>query len=431
MSEYEKTKQRNKINFNLPVNYNLVTNRRYVEYRSVGTTYSHGNQIEFKVKSNFDYIYNKTSFIKLKFTPSDTINFGSCDALNLFDELTIIDGNGLVLDNIKKKHIENRLKKYFQNSNDELKLKYNNKGYYPPTDLTDDPKSIFTNNTDYYSIYDVTDPTIFILPLDILFNILRPLNDTLYPDVFYNDLTIRILLNNSANSYITAGGVVSYTIQDVSLFLDSYTLSKKLYDALLDETIEKGFDLPYITYDIERFNMANITNVENHFMYTKNLNHALSCCGAFFESASENNVNFDSNEPCSIVSSYQFRISSNYYPNQTVNDIELMYHYALQFYKKRGSVSLDIYRPRNLAAPTGPTAPYSRGEGILVADFSRSCNKNDKTSTRQISQDTPLDLFVTLNLPTNTEPKDFYFYLIIYHIKTVKLYSNEKSIISY
>lgn len=425
MKNFNNVKKINKLNYDSPSNYNLVTNRRFVRHRATSDRYNATSVMDLFVRSGFDYVYNKNSFLKVTVNVSDVNNFGSGDALNLIDEVIITDNNGVLLEHTKNIDIEHRLGKFYKNSSDNLKYLFNDLGFYPNPLLTDDPLDVFDNNRSLNSMYGNSQIMTYLLPLKALSPFFNPYMDTLYPDLVYNDLHIQVKFNESKKIFIT-DNPETYNITNCELYLDSFTLSKKLYDALLNESVKHSIMLSYINYDVQRYTLESNNN---QLIYVKSLNHACSCVGVVYENNISDSTVIDSLHPSNITSSYQFRLNSNMYPSYPGDNIHLNYKYALDYYKPhKGAVTFNLFEPRNAAIPT---SPFSRGEGVMIGDFSRSASKKDKSSTQPINKDQPLEIYLEVSPPTGSVASDFHFYLFVYHMKLIKLYSNEKAIVFY
>lgn len=233
---------------------------------------------------------------------NQALSFESGSVMNLFSEIRILSKNGAELDRISNANHWYRY--YIRNCIPQDKL--DEYGFWWGSDGT----ALTTNSTRDY-----------IIPLSFISGLFRPHGGVKLPPQLLSGARIEIELEEAAQAVFGVVGV-NYVVYNPEIQLDESTVNDNILKILSEESANNGLE---ITYD-RVFSQKESIGTQTTF--NTQIKKAVSQCTKVvvvpINSAEQNQSIYDSFKSLNgsaEFKKYQFRLASNYFPNQEVNSI--------------------------------------------------------------------------------------------------------------
>jgi hypothetical protein len=371
----------NGLSYRMPSNMSVVVSRTMKRSYANLDSYGPGGKIIITWNSGNEYVNGMNSYLtfdaQVVGAAGTTASLGSGSAINFIENVTVNSIQGTEVDRVEGVNVYRRDYDRYTYSQDYINNIGSVMGY-----STTESGVTNANNTLTAS------PQRYCIPLSKLCGLCN--TSVLIPSMLAGGLRFEIKLD-SLNTALKVGAIVptSYTITNVNMHLDSYSLADSIQKRLMQEAASTGLEFFYETYDRTRHNI-NASNKAN-ITVRKAVSRALSAYAKTRLTADVSNAAKDSmaSEP-NKVNSFFWRLGSLNFPNQRLVNKTEQYYYAqyamgkLLHPHKNNSISLsDFLATEGLAAVTLERSSILSLSGLPV--------NNSRTLQIEVDYDTSSD----------------------------------------
>lgn len=362
---------RNGLFYKMPQSLSTTVNRTFKKEFAHKQTYLEGQTIVFDLNTGSDYIDPASCMLSFNLeviattaTPAtgDTYSFGigSGTAANLISEIRILSKNGTEVDRTQHANVLSKIRTdYLYSEDGQRGLQM--AGYLPTsTKAVDAPvgTSFSANNA-----VQATRTRRFVIPLSLMSGFFRPtVKGMKIPAGLASGMRIEMTLDVAGRALVNelggAGRTLSYTMTDPVFYMMSHSLNDPTQAMLMQNSAETGLEYTFPSY----FNTPLTTNANSINEQVKRaVSQATSVFAAAYltgDSVNEEKDSFGS-IPSARFADFQWRVGSQYYPQQTVtNSTEAWYVSEGAFNKLRDMMTF----PANVSK-----TDYDTGGKFLVA----------------------------------------------------------------
>lgn len=260
--EVEALREANALTYVRPSNISLIDRRIFKSYNFSSNSYELGSTFQLISNSGGDSVYGPSSYLRLEYTCTVDLDFGSGSILNLFKSIRLTHRSGEILEYIDNLNLLANLKRYWFLSRDDrekldglLGTKISTAVYNAPVA----PPTASTNNTQYTNIPGAG-THVAIIPMSMLCGLFGNVGQMMPASLCAGmklELELAPILQISTNNTGVVGAQI--TNMKPTLVLDSASLFDIVNKQLLSEQADvdqSGIQFTYVTY----FNTNAITN---------------------------------------------------------------------------------------------------------------------------------------------------------------------------
>lgn len=307
----------NNLIYEMPKSLSLATGRTHVCQYPQNQSYKvdRNSTIVFQWNTGNAYIDTANSYLRFKMKASGTANvvpasFNYGSALNLFHEYRIRSRSGVELDRLENCNLYNQFRLKYTKSTNWLNTVGQPFFYLSNSAIFNQANTIITD---------------VCIPLCELATFFCPLKKgQLLPPQIASGLQIELSLESiaraffDANSFFQAGSSLELT--DIAMVLDTVSLSDETSKLLNLESSQSGLEWCYNR--VYNYSATYAAGTQN---FTMQVSKAVSQATHAFM-VTQNSVNAQLGTVDSFIAepfaykSWQFRLGSQYYPNQMVNN---------------------------------------------------------------------------------------------------------------
>lgn len=234
----------------------------------------------------------------------------------------------------------------------------------------------YESNGNYQSIStDAANPTKLGIPMSLVCGFFAP--NRMIPHFLTSGLKLNIKLASAANALIaTVAGTpqTTFTISDVYMAADSFIPNDEILEELTEMSTGGNLTYSFPTYGLTP---KSLTGTSLHITSEQAIAFADIAWLVSRQTSAVDDAKYDSlaGEGAAAISNYQYRLGSQYYPpNRLENPVE-MYHWSLNSWGQLNgaSVSYDDFFGVDLTNSAGWSDwTQARGEGLMVCSLERS-----------------------------------------------------------
>lgn len=324
---------RNGLFYKMPQSLSTSVNRTFKKEFAHKQTYLQGQTIVFDLNTGSDYIDPTSCMLSFDLevvantgTPaagdSYTFGVGSGTAANLISEIRILSKNGTEVDRTQHANVLSKIRTdYLYSEDGQRGLQM--AGYLPTSTKAVDAPAGTPFSAD--STNQANRTRRFVIPLSLMSGFFRPtVKGMKIPAGLSSGMRIEMTLDVAGRALVnTSGGgdgtTLSYTMTDPVFYMMSHSLNDPTQAMLMQNSAETGLEYTFPSY----FNTPLTTNAGS---INEQVKRAVSQATSVFTSAylTTNSVletvdSFASIDSA-LMSNFQYRVGSNYYPQQTVTD---------------------------------------------------------------------------------------------------------------
>jgi hypothetical protein len=367
---------KNGLYYRLPQALSTSVNRTHKREFSERQSYSGGQTLVFTWNTGTDYVDPQLACLSFTFSfaGATTANFGTgLGACSLFEEIRIYSKNGIEVDRIQSANFLAKILgdwRYSREAATNLQMA----GINYTNTVAAAAGISYLADTDYQ----------IVIPLKLLSGFFRPtVEDMLIPAGLASGLRIEMTLSSDyARIFLEAGGTVTgFTVSNPAMLMSLSSMNDPTQVALVNESAQSGLEYTFPSYFATKLRPGAVSLVNQQVM------KAVSQCTRVFATAyliadvdtktSDGFASIATPDLTHGFGSFQFRVGSSYYPQQTVtNLIEALYIAQNAF----GAMRNAEYAPNSInalrysATNTGTAASAEAG-AFLIA---HSLETNDK-----------------------------------------------------
>jgi hypothetical protein len=360
---------------------NRTFKREYAQRQS----YTDGDTIVFDINTGSSYIDPATCMLSFDIDVAVTgdttgVTFGTGSAANIIQEIRILSKNGCEVDRTQEANVLGKIRLDYLYSVEGQKM----------LEMAGVGQTI-----------TVGTPTRMVIPLSLISGFFRPtIAGMKIPAGLMSGLRIEIITATPERALTRADGTSTastYTIVSPELLMMCHDLNDPTQAVLMKESAETGLEYTFPAY----FN-TRVTSTQGTL--NEQVKKAVSQCTTVFSTTYDvdggvddvTSLQYDGFKSIdgTDLTSFQFRVGSNYYPQQTVTDeVEAWYVSESAFCKTR---DLEKY-PSNVSL-----ADYNTGGKYVVA---HPLETDDRLNLSGIplNNSSVLELRLTQGLATNRE----------------------------
>jgi hypothetical protein len=394
----------NNLTYTMPITNSVTVSRNLKRFQADLAAYTDGQTIVFTVQTGAQFVNWRESYLKVDFSvTSDTDNstlshfFGSGGSyLSLFRDIIVTSRGGTELQRIERFDVWRSYKDKQIRSVDWFEGSGRDVGYVAQRPLDGVPplQISFKNNTQRKaqrnviagSAPNVTTVRTFIIPMSMLGGIFD--SDQLMPSMMSSGMRIEIRLNKALSvlqSYTTATGLLAPLTGALTithkpvLVCDTHLLNDAATRQLNQTSAQNGLEFVYMGVYSQQESNKKQTNIQ----VSKAVGAGLATDEAEREYITES-------EP----SSYQWRLGSQYYPFQPIENITEMVHntfYANDLTGASSQIFTDVYSINYC----GPSATFERSNLLRYSGVPINNSRTLSLDTTWVS-DTEATVYVFL-----------------------------------
>lgn len=338
----------NRLLYKMPQPLSVKINKTYKREYALRNSYTPGQVMTWTFNTGTDYLDPASCMLTFSLavetttapTNGDVIGFGTgIGATALFRTVRVISKNGTELQRINNCHMLTKLwTTYNKSVTGDIALQ--NSGY----------EQTVTRAAGAFPALEVS------IPLSLFIPMFRPVNHNFMPAGLASGLRLEITLEAASRSLelASAGGtVVTYTINNPIILTESSMLSDPVQALLMENSAKTGLEYTYPSYHDSEVALG--TNVAVNETVQKAVSQATRVFTVIYDTSGADDVNDEAADgfvsiPGSEFTNYQYRVGSNYYPQQPVDtNTEALFLANCTFDKIR-----DLYKNPN---------------GVSLADF--------------------------------------------------------------
>ena len=378
--------------YRLPQPLSNTVNRTFKREYAQRQAYSDGNTIVFDINTGSAYVDPCSCMLTFDFDfvpTGDTtqVTFGTGSAANLISEIRILSKNGCEVDRTQEANVLAKIRQdYLYSVEGKKMLQMAGLGQTYTTGVSQK----------------------IVIPMSFLSGFFRPtVSGTKIPAGLMSGLRIEIITANAERALTRAGGTstaTTYTIGNPHMLMMTHDLNDTTQATLMKESAETGLEYVFPSY----FN-TKVTNTQGTI--NEQVKKAVSKCSCVVSTTYD--VDGGVNDVTSLVydgfksiggsalTSFQYRVGSNYYPQQTITDnVEAWYVSESAFSKTRDLEKL----PSDVSL-----ADYNTNGKYIVA-HPLETDERLNLSGIPLNNSNVLELRLTQNLTTNREHHIFIQY---------------------
>ena len=302
--EVEGMRGANALTYIRPSNVSLIDRRVMKSYNFSSNVYELGSTLQMILNSGGDAVYGPSSYLRVEYTASPTLDFGSGTILNIFKSVRFTHRSGEILEYIDNVNILANLRLYWEHSTDDFKKLAGVLGIEGQTDYVNKPK---------------TGVNVACIPMSLLCGLFSSVTQYMPPALTAG---MKIELELAPNQFITTAGKSAPQITNIkpTLLCDSAQLYDVVNKQLLSEMADvdqSGIQFTYDTY----FNSFIVTNTNS---INLDVQQSASLVNQIIGVARDNNMvtsvlnGADANLMIQPFSIFQYRLGSLYWPQQQI-----------------------------------------------------------------------------------------------------------------
>ena len=337
----------NGLKYSMPEELSLSVNKTYKREFSQRQQYDPASTIIFDINSGASYIDPCSCFMSLDLTvtaganaqSADRYNFGSGSVANLFSTVRLLSKNGCELDRTQDCGALAKILKDY-------------------TVSAEGQKALSASGNDISASGDsrVFTKTNYVIPMSAFSGFFRPLQKgMLIPSGLASGLRIEIVLESAARALTKKAGTgtaYSYTISDPVLFFNTTSLNDGASAVLMKESAENGLEYTYPSYFSSNLNTVQTSS---NIQVKKAVAQCSRIFAAVYDVSGANSVLLETKDGYKSIdagqlTSFQFRVGSNYYPQQAVTKPKEAFYVSestfgkiTEIHSTASNVSIDQY----------------------------------------------------------------------------------------
>jgi hypothetical protein len=335
-----------------PSNGSLIDKRTYKSYNFTNGTYSMGRTAQCIINSGGDFVWGPSSYLKVKFAKgAGTIGLGNI--LNIFKNVRLTHRSGEVLEYIQDYNVLGRiLSKYVVSNDDKTKI----------DSLLSVPAAAATY--------------VCCVPLWMLMGVFN-VDQSFIPGGFLAGAKLEIDLESNDVAFATdsANGVTADSLE-FNLVLDSAQVYDDVQKQILEEQADvagSGIQFNYSTY-FSSHTTESSANVNFDIQQSASITE-LVCAG--IREADKIKANEESFSFKPQGEQYQFRLGSQYFPQQPVRDLtetEQTESYMNTLVAFESAPHQYMGVPANNSGSSVTTATFIAGDAIYATTLEKSAS---------------------------------------------------------
>lgn len=326
----------------MPQSLSTTVNRTFTREQSQRQTYSNGDTVVLDLNVGSAYPDPEKAMLTFDLTCTatagadngDRVTFGTGTAANIIQEIRILSKNGCEVDRTQGVNILAKIRKdYMYNADGQKYLQMAGAGRVigGATGLT--------NATEK-----------FVIPMSYISGFFRPtVKGMKIPSGLGSGMRIEIILADPRRCFQRTAGTVTaltYTVSDPSIMMMLHELNDPTQAALINESAASGLEYTFPSYF-----ETTITTAQTKV--TEQVKKAVGQCTKVFATVYDldgpQSVAAVTNDPVasmnsSELSAFQFRVGSQYYPQQTVSSDMEAWFIASSAFPTDASVGLTEYQ---------------------------------------------------------------------------------------
>ena len=330
----------NNLTYTMPITNSVTVARNLKRFQSDYQTYTNGQTIVFTIQTGAQFVNWRDSYIKLNLSidqKDDNAFWFGCggSVMSLFRDIIVTSRGGTELQRIERFDIWRAFKDKYSRSEEWFRTTGAQVGY-ARQDLQG-TNSINSDNHrlghihDQYSLHGGGPHSFdFIIPVSFLGGLFD--SDQLMPSMMSSGLRIEIRLNkieNVVQGYTTADGQVSTAADTVikavqyktEIVCDTHLLNDAATRQLNQTSAQNGLEFVYTGV----FHQEETDGKTSNIQVSKAVSRALSSFAVKTQVGGDSNATIrEASNIFSAPSKYQWRLGSQYYPFQTLENQDEM-----------------------------------------------------------------------------------------------------------
>jgi hypothetical protein len=335
-----------------PSNGSLIDKRTYKSYNFSNGTYSMGRTAQCIINSGGDFIWGPSSYLKVKFTKgAGTIGLGNI--LNIIRNVRLTHRSGEVLEYVQDYNVLARiLTKYVVSNDDKTKV------------------------DSLLEVPDAAGNYVCCIPLWMLMGVFN-VDQSFVPGGFLAGAKLELDLasNNIAFAGDSANGVTADSLE-FNLVLDSAQVYDDVQKQLLEEQADvagSGIQFTYSTY-FSSFTTEASGNVNFDIQQSASITELVA---AGVRTTASQIADSESFSFAPVVTRYQFRLGSQYFPQQPIRDLtdtQQVESYMNSLVAFEASPHQYMGSPANNSGCNVTTAQFIAGNSVYATTLEKSAS---------------------------------------------------------
>lgn len=332
---------KNGLFYRLPQALSTAVNRTHKREFSERQSYSMGQTIVFTWNTGTDYVDPQLCMLGLTLGPvvgPTTYNFGSgLGACSLIDEIRIYSKNGTEVDRIQNVNFLAKILSDYRCSKESLESLQMIGANFTNARAA---AAVTAGLEDGYTAADFYH---FAIPMKMLSGFFRPVvEDMLIPAGLASGMRIEMTLSSDVNRvFLETGGVVTaYTVSNPIMLMSLASMNDPTQVALVNESSNSGLEYTFPSYFATKLRPGAVTIVNQQVQKavsqcTRVFAASYDLAGVSVDTATNNGFSSSATviDPTTGLAtagfaSFQFRVGSSYYPQQTVTDLSEAWYVA-------------------------------------------------------------------------------------------------------
>ena len=339
----------NGLKYEMPQSLSLAVNKTFNREFSQRQNYSASDTVVFDINSGDSYVDPCSCFLSLDLTVTATANaqsadrysFGSGSVANLFSTVRLLSKNGCEIDRTQDCGVLAKILKDYTVSAEGQKT------------LSASGNDISANLSDAR----VLTKTNYVIPLSAFSGFFRPATKgMLIPAGLASGLRIEIVLESAARALTKKAGNgtgYSYTVSDPTLFFNTADLNDGASAVLMKESAESGLEYTFPSYFSSNLNTVQTSS---NIQVKKAVSQAARIFSSIYDVSGSDSVLLETKDGYKSIganqlASFQFRVGSNYYPQQAVTKPKEAFYVSestfgkiTQLHSTASNISIDEYQ---------------------------------------------------------------------------------------
>ena len=306
----------NGLKYAMPQELSVAVNKTYKREFSQRQQYSQSDTMVFDINSGSAYVDPCSCFLSLDLTvtaganaqSADRYSFGTGSVANLFSTIRLLSKNGCEIDRTQDCGVLAKILKDY-------------------TVSAEGQKALSASGNDISAALGdarVLTVTNYVIPLSAFSGFFRPLQKgMLIPSGLASGLRIEIVLESAARALTKKAGngtAYSYSVTNPTLFFNTTTLNDGASAVLMKESAENGLEYTFPSYFSSNLNTVQTSS---NIQVKKAVAQCTRIFSAVYDVSGSDSVLLETKDGYKSIgagqlTSMQFRVGSNYYPQQAV-----------------------------------------------------------------------------------------------------------------
>ena len=309
----------NGLRYTLPQALSVVTTRTTQNYPSLNGSHSQNDTIYWRAETGARYVDARNSYVRMRVTASSACTFGTGSVMNLVRSVVVRSAAGTEIDRVQDFNVLKRTQKPYECPSEFFAKQGQMSGWETADDV------------------DLSAAEYWYIPLADLSGIFN--TGKLLPAQLMSGLQIELELESGALALVGPDDTpITYIIDQCELYLDTFQLSDSIARKLSSISATGGLELSFIGTNYAFASSVGATQTRFSINANSAVSRALNVIAVSIPTASQAQK-FDSfaAESSDVLSNYQIRVGSLYFPQQPVSTARDAYQNIMHTFDKLSS----------------------------------------------------------------------------------------------